>query len=410
MISTLNSLRDDFPILKEKILGKPLVYLDSGATTQKPQAVISAISHYYHHDNANVHRGIYTISERATVAYESARRKVKMFINAAHLHEIIFTHGTTESINLIATSFGKLQIQQGDEIVISEMEHHSNIVPWQLLCERVGAKLKIIPVNDDGTLNLYEYQGLLTERTKIVGIIHASNVLGTINAVKKIICLAHQKNIPVLLDGAQAIAHMVIDVQDLDCDFYVFSGHKLYGPTGIGVLYGKRKWLEKMPPYQGGGNMIRQVTFEKTEYSPLPHKFEAGTPNIAGVIGLGAAIDYLSEIGFERIDTYEQALLDYATKKLWRIHGLKIIGDAQKKIGIISFVIEKIHPHDIATILDNEGIAIRSGHHCAMPLMERFKLPATARITLALYNTFNDIDRLTDGLTKVNQIFKNAVF
>ncbi|QHG92529.1 cysteine desulfurase [Coxiella endosymbiont of Amblyomma sculptum] len=406
MIGTFPSLREDFPILKERIRGKSLVYLDSGATTQKPQVVIDSISRYYCHNNANVHRGIHTISERATDSYESTRRKIKSFINAAHSHEIIFTRGTTESINLVAASFGELQIQQDDEIVVSEMEHHSNIVPWQLLCKRVGAKLKIIPVNSDGTLNLYKCQNLLTERTRIVGIIHVSNVLGILNAVKKIICLAHQKNIPVLLDGAQAIPHIRVDVQDLDCDFYVFSGHKLYGPTGIGILYGKTKWLEKMPPYQGGGDMIRQVTFEKTEYNLLPYKFEAGTPNIAGVVGLGAAVDYLVEIGLEKIEVYERALLDYATEKLQKIRGLKIIGSLISKIGIISFIMKQIHPHDIATILDNEGIAIRSGHHCAMPLMERFQLPATARITLALYNTFEDIDRLIDGLIRVTQIFK----
>ncbi|MFV9988860.1 MAG: cysteine desulfurase [Coxiella endosymbiont of Dermacentor nuttalli] len=405
MTNSFSSLRDDFPLLKERIWGESLVYLDSGTTAQKPQAVIDAVNRYYCHDNANVHRGIYTISERATTAYENTRKKVKAFINAAHLHEIIFTRGATESINLVAASFGTLQVQFGNEVLISAMEHHSNIVPWQLLCERVGAKLKIIPVHDDGTLNLDEYQGLLTTHTKIVGLIHVSNVLGTVNAVKKMIHLAHQKNIPVLLDGAQAIPHIAIDVQELDCDFYVFSGHKLYGPTGIGVLYGKTKWLEKMPPYQGGGNMIRQVTFEKTEYNSLPHKFEAGTPNIAGVVGLGAAIDYLMAIGFEKMNIHEKALLNYATEKLQKISGLKIIGNSPHKIGVISFIMKQAHPHDIATILDSKGIAIRAGHHCAMPLMKRFNLPATARITLGVYNTFNDIDRLVDGLIQVNQIF-----
>lgn len=370
--------------------------------------MIDAVSHYYCNDNANVHRGIYTISERATTAYENTRKKIKAFINAAHTHEIIFTRGTTESINLVASSFGALQVQQGDEVVISAMEHHSNIVPWQLLCERVGAKLKIIPVNDNGILNLDEYRKLLTERTKIVGLIHVSNVLGTVNPVKKMIRLAHQKAIPVLLDGAQAIPHMVVDVQDLDCDFYTFSGHKLYGPTGIGVLYGKTNLLEKMPPYQGGGDMIRRVTFEKTEYNVLPHKFEAGTPHIAGVIGLGTAIDYLMAIGFKKINAHEKALLNYVTQKLHQISGLKIIGNAPNKVGVISFTMEQAHPHDIATILDHEGIAIRAGHHCAMPLMERFKLPATARITFGLYNTFDDIDRLIDGLVWVNQIFNES--
>ena len=407
MVNSLGSLRDDFPLLKEKIRGKSLVYLDSGATTQKPQAVIDAVSHYYCCDNANVHRGIYTISERTTAIYENTRKKIAAFINAAHSHEIIFTRGATESINLVASSFGALQVRWGNEVIISEMEHHSNIVPWQLLCERVGAKLKIIPVNDDGTLNLDEYQSLLTERTKIVGLIHVSNVLGTVNAVNKMIHLAHQKNIPVLLDGAQAIPHMMVDVQDLDCDFYVFSGHKLYGPTGIGILYGKTKWLDKMPPYQVGGDMVRRVTFEKTEYNLLPHKFEAGTPNIAGVIGLGAAIDYLMTIGFEKIDTHEKALLNYATEKLQKISGLKIIGNAPNKSSVISFIMQQAHPHDIATILDNKGISIRAGHHCAMPLMKRFNLSATARITLGLYNTLDDIDRLVDGLIQVNQIFNN---
>lgn len=405
MTSSLSSLRDDFPLFKQKICGKSLVYLDSGATAQKPQAVIDAVGRYYSHENANVHRGIYTISERATAAYENTRKKIKAFINTAHTHEIIFTRGTTESINLVAASFGALQVQRGNEVVISAMEHHSNIVPWQLLCERVGAKLKIIPVNDDGILDLSEYQKLLTECTKIVGLIHVSNVLGTINPVKQMIDLAHQKNIPVLLDGAQAISHMIVDVQDLDCDFYAFSAHKLYGPTGIGVLYGKTKWLEKMPPYQVGGDMIRRVTFEKTEYNALPYKFEAGTPHMAGVIGLGTAIDYLMAIGFEKINIYEKALLNYATEKLQKISGLKIIGNAPNKVGVISFIMERAHPHDIATILDSEGIAIRAGHHCAMPLMERFKLPATARITFGLYNTFDDIDRLVDGLVQVNQIF-----
>ncbi|MBT8506644.1 cysteine desulfurase CsdA [Coxiella-like endosymbiont of Rhipicephalus sanguineus] len=410
MINSLDFLRDDFPLLKERIRGKSLVYLDSGATAQKPQIVIDAMSHYYCNNNANVHRGIYTISERATTAYENMRKKIKAFINAAYTHEIIFTRGTTESINLVASSFGAMQVQQGDEVVISEMEHHSNIVPWQLLCERAEAKLKIIPVNDNGILNLDEYRKLLTERTKIVGLIHVSNVLGTVNPVKEMIRLAHQKNIPVLLDGAQAIPHMVVDVQDLDCDFYTFSGHKLYGPTGIGVLYGKTNLLEKMPPYQGGGDMIRRVSFEKTEYNVLPHKFEAGTPHIAGVIGLGTAIDYLMAIGFEKINAHEKALLNYVTQKLHQISGLKIIGNAPNKVGVISFTMEQAHPHDIATILDHEGIAIRAGHHCAMPLMERFRLPATARITFGLYNTFDDIDRLIDGLVWVNQIFNEKFF
>lgn len=409
MLDSLNSLSDDFPLLKERVFGKSLVYLDSGATAQKPQRVIDAIYHYYSHDNANVHRGLYTISERATTAYENTRKKVKEFINAAHAHEIIFTRGTTESINLVASSFGSLKVQQGDEVVVSEMEHHSNIVPWQLLCERVGATLKVIPVTDDGLLNLGEYRNLLTKRTKIVGLIHVSNVLGTVNPAKEMISLAHSKNIPVLLDGAQAIPHMVVDVQDLDCDFYTFSGHKLYGPTGIGILYGKTDLLEQMPPYQGGGDMIRRVSFEKTDYNVLPHKFEAGTPHMAGVIGLGAAIDYLTAIGFEKIEAHEKSLLSYATQKLQKIDGLKIIGNASNKIGVISFIMEHAHPHDIATVLDHEGIAIRAGHHCAMPLMERFNLSATARITFGIYNTSHDINRLINGLVRINKIFSGSL-
>ena len=400
------NIRDDFPLLKQTIHGKPLVYLDSGATTQKPQTVIDAISRYYCQDNANVHRGIYTLSDRATRVYEQSREKIKTFINAADSCEIIFTRGATDSINLVAASFGALQIKSDDEMLISTMEHHSNIVPWQLLCERVNAKLKVIPIDDNGILDLEVYQRLLTKRTKLVGLVHVSHVLGTVNPVKQIIQLAHENGTPVLLDGAQAISHHEVDVQDLDCDFYVFSGHKLYGPTGIGVLYGKLKWLEAMPPYQGGGDMISRVSFEKTDYNVLPYKFEAGTPNISGVIGLGVAVDYLTRIGFEKIKTYENSLMQYATEQLQKVPELSIIGNAPKKVSAISFIMTQAHPHDIATILDNEGISIRAGHHCAMPLMERFNLPATARVTMGIYNTFHDVDCLLKGLYQVIELFR----
>ncbi|ABS78185.1 cysteine desulfurase [Coxiella burnetii] len=404
MPNSLN-VRDDFPLLKQLIHGKPLVYLDTGATAQKPQAVMDAVSHYYCQDNANVHRGIYELSERATRNYEETREKIKTFINAADAREIIFTHGATGSINLVAASFGALQVKRGDEILISAMEHHSNIVPWQLLCERVNAKLKVIPVDDNGVLDIDAYQRLLTKRTKLVGLIHISNVLGTVNPVKDMIQLAHQNKTPVLLDGAQAISHREVDVQDLDCDFYVFSSHKLYGPTGVGVLYGKAKWLETMPPYQGGGDMISRVSFEKTDYNVVPYKFEAGTPNIGGVIGMGAAIDYVTRIGFEKIKLHENELMCYAAEQMQKIPGLRIIGNAPDKASAISFVMAQAHPHDISTILDNEGIAIRAGHHCAMPLMDRFNLPATARVTFGIYNTTQDVDRLVEGLHRVIQLF-----
>ena len=401
----LNSIKKDFPLLQQKVHGKPLVYLDSGATAQKPQAVIDAVNYYYQHDNANVHRGLYALSERATTAYEAVRDKVKHLINAKHTHEIIFTRGTTDAINLAAHSFGLLRVQQGDEIVISAMEHHSNIVPWQLLCERVGAVLKIIPVNDDGSLDLEAYKTVLTARTKLVGLVHVSNVLGTVNPVKAMISLAHEQNIPVLLDGAQAVPHQHVDVQDLDCDFYAFSSHKLYGPTGVGILYGQSKWLDAMPPYQGGGDMIRQVSFSKTQYNDLPYKFEAGTPNIAGVVGMGAAIDYVHAIGFDAIVAHETTLKIVADEKLQAIPGLRVIGTTPDKSGVISFVMAQAHPHDIATILDSEGVAIRAGHHCAMPLMDRFNLSATARASFGIYNTLDDVDRLMLGLQKVIKLF-----
>jgi cysteine desulfurase/selenocysteine lyase len=405
IVNEIEAIRQDFPLLKQTVHHQPLVYLDSGATTQKPSVVIDALRHYYTHDNANVHRGVYMLSERATAAFENARCIVQQFINAKHSHEIIFTSGTTAAINLVAQCFGQLKVVAGDEIVISAMEHHSNIVPWQILCERVGAVLKIIPVDDNGELDLTTYYQLLTPRTKLVGLIHVSNVLGTINPVKSMIAAAHQLQIPVLLDGAQAVAHMPVDVQALDCDFYTFSAHKLYGPTGVGVLYGKSHWLEAMPPYQSGGDMIRQVSFAKTEYAGLPYKFEAGTPNIAGVIGLGVAIEYVQQIGFENIVAAEQALTTYATQQLQAIPGIKIFGQAKEKAAVIAFVMQQAHPHDIGTILDSEGVAVRAGHHCAMPLMQRFQVPAMVRASFGIYNNFADIDRLCAGLYKVIEIF-----
>lgn len=397
--------RADFPLLNPSSGEKSLVYLDSGATTQKPQCVIDALQHYYTYDNANVHRGVYALSERATTAYEAVRQKVCQFIHAAEEKEIIFTSGTTESINLVASTYGQLGVKAGDEILISTMEHHSNIVPWQMLCERTGALLKVTPMEEDGTLNLEAYANQLTEKTKLVAVTHVSNVLGTINPVKHMTALAHEKGIPVLLDGAQAVLHQAVDVQDLDCDFYVFSAHKLYGPTGVGVLYGKKRLLEAMPPYQSGGDMIRRVEFEKTEYNDLPYKFEAGTPNIAGVVGLGAAIDYLQGLTFSAIAAHEKALLDYATDALSALPGLRIVGTAAEKAAVISFVMSQAHPHDIATVLDTEGLAVRAGHHCAMPLMKRLGLPATVRPSFGVYNTYSDVDRLVSALGQVIQLF-----
>lgn len=394
--------KNNFPIFKNHFT---LIYLDSAATTQKPQCVIDVVKNFYEKNYANVHRGIYDLSERATIAYENVREQVRCFINAEKKHEIIFTKGTTESINLVAHSFGLSHIQSGDEIILSVMEHHSNIVPWQQVCERTGATLKIIPLLENGELDFKAYENLLSSKTKLVSIIHISNVLGTINPVKKLIDLAHQKNIPVLLDGAQAISHIPVDMQALDCDFYVFSAHKLYGPTGVGVLYGKEKLLEKMPPYQTGGAMIRQVTFEKTIFNTLPNKFEAGTPNVAGVVGLGAAIDYVKKIGFDFIQSHEKKLLRDATEKLSRIDGLKIFGTSHNKSGVISFSLQAVHPHDVATILDQENIAVRAGHHCAMPLMDYLNVPALTRVSFGIYNTIEDIDQLIIGLQKVKEIF-----
>jgi cysteine desulfurase/selenocysteine lyase len=401
----VEKIRADFPILAELIRNKPLVYLDNAASCQKPQAVIDSIVHLYSHDYANVHRGVHTLSVRSTDKFEGARTKVKDFINAASEKEIIFVRGATEAINLVAQTYGKTNIKAGDEILITAMEHHSNIVPWQMLCEQTGAILKVAPINLQGELIYDEFEKLISDKTKLVSVVHMSNALGTINPVKEIITAAHAKNIPVLLDGAQAIPHMAVDVQGLDCDFYVFSGHKLYGPSGIGVLYGKQALLEAMPPYQGGGDMIRKVTFEETEYNVLPYKFEAGTPNIADVVGLGAAIDYLNTVGMDKIAAYEAELLAYATEQAKQIKGLRIIGEAEHKGAILAFVLDKIHPHDIGTMLDSLGIAIRAGHHCAMPVMDFFEVPATARASFAIYNTKEEIDVLMKGIQSLIEVF-----
>jgi len=402
---SIQKIRDNFPILKEQIRNKPLVYLDNAATCQKPRAVIDSMSHLYEHEYANVHRGVHTLSVRSTDLYEGAREKVRQFINAASTKEIIFVKGTTDAINLMAQSFGRSQLQAGDEILITAMEHHSNIVPWQMLCQQTGAVLKVAPINDRGELIFKEFEQLISDKTKLVSVVHMSNALGTVNPVKQIIEKAHAHYVPVLLDGAQAIPHMPVDVQALDCDFYAFSGHKLYGPSGIGVLYGKQDLLEAMPPYQGGGDMIRKVTFTETEYNSLPYKFEAGTPAIAEAIGLGAAIDYLNAVGMDKIAAYEAGLLAYATEKTEKIEGLRIIGQAQEKGAILSFVLDKIHPHDIGTMLDSLGIAVRVGHHCAMPVMDFFQVPATARASFAMYNTKEEIDVLMDGIKSLIEVF-----
>jgi len=388
------------------LYGKPLVYFDNAATTQKPSIVIEAENNYYRHINANVHRGIHTLSQQATEAFEATRSKLRQFINARYEHEIIFVRGTTEAINLVAQSYGRSRFKAGDEIIISAMEHHSNIVPWQILCQQTGAVLRIVPVSDDGELDINAYQALLNPKTKLVAITHVSNTLGSINPVKTIIKHAHALHVPVLLDGAQAIAHIPVDVQDLDCDFYAFSSHKLYGPTGIGVLYGKAELLDDMPPYQGGGDMISSVSFDGTTYNKLPYKFEAGTPNIAGTVGLGAAVDYLTAIGMDAIIKHEQSLLSYATELIANIPELRIIGNAKQKTGIISWVMAGVHPHDIGTFLDRQAIAVRTGHHCTMPLMERFGVPATVRASFALYNTKNEVDKLVSAIYQARELFK----
>jgi len=398
-------LRNDFPVLQQNIYGKPLIYFDNAATALKPQSVIDAINHYYSTESSNVHRGIYYLSEKATAEFEASRTKVQQFINAQSAEEIVFVRGTTEAINLVASSYMRPILHKGDEIVLSVIEHHSNIVPWQLVCNETGAVLRIIPANDSGELQLNEYEKLLNEKTKFVAIGHVSNAIGTINPIKQMIEMAHKHGAPVLIDGAQAVPHLTVDVHDLNCDFYAFSGHKLYGPTGIGVLYGKSDLLDQMQPYHGGGEMISSVSFEKTTYKKPPHKFEAGTPSIAGAIGLGAAIDYVKSIGLQEISAYENQLLKYATEKILTVQGVRIVGNSRMKAAILSFVIDGIHPHDIGTILDREGIAIRAGHHCAMPAMQRFGVAATARASFAFYNTKDEVDVFIDALGKVLNLF-----
>ncbi|MBP1596607.1 MAG: cysteine desulfurase [Acidobacteria bacterium] len=401
----VSRIRGDFPALHQEVYGKPLIYLDNAATTQKPQPVIDAMVRFYTCDCANIHRGVHLLSERATRNYEDSRTRVKRFINAADESEIVFVRGATEGINLVAQSYVRPLLERGDEILISALEHHSNIVPWQILCEEKGARLRVVPMNMRGELLLEEYESLLRPRTRLVSVAHVSNALGTVVPVERMIGMAHRRNIPVLVDGAQAVPHMKADVARLGCDFYVFSGHKVYGPTGVGVLYGKKHLLEAMPPYQGGGDMISSVTFEKTVYNRLPYKFEAGTPNIAGGIALGAAIDYLEAIGLDRIAEYEQDLLRYATEAFSNLPGVRLIGTAAEKAGVLSFVVEGVHPHDVGTILDQEGIAIRTGHHCAQPVMDYFNVPATARASLAFYNTREEIDALAAGIRKVAEVF-----
>ena len=401
----VDGIRAEFPILQQHVHGKLLAYLDNAATTQKPWQVIEAVDHYYRTYNANIHRGVHTLSEQATAAFENARRRIQNFINAPSWKEIIFTRGTTEAINLIAQAYARPLLRAGDEILISEMEHHSNIVPWQMLVEQTGAVLRAVPINDSGELLLDAYEKLLGPKTRLVALTHVSNALGTINPVKRIIDMAHAQGAVILIDGAQAIAHTAVDVQALDCDFYVFSGHKLYGPTGTGVLYGKEKLLDAMPPWQGGGDMIKAVTLEKTVFNDLPYKFEAGTPHIAGVIGLGAAIDYVTRIGLDNIGAHEADLTNYATDAVGGIKGLRIIGTATHKSGILSFTLAGVHPHDVGTILDHEGIAVRTGHHCAMPVMDHFSVPATTRASFACYNTRAEIDRLLAGLERCREIF-----
>ncbi|MGH7366324.1 MAG: SufS family cysteine desulfurase [Candidatus Rokuibacteriota bacterium] len=398
-------IRKDFPILHQEVHGRPLVYLDSAATSQKPQVVIDALADYYARDNANVHRGVHRLSERATEAYEGARARIQRFLHAAHPREIVFVRGTTEGINLVAQTYGRRTVGRGDEVVVTALEHHSNIVPWQMLCEEQGAALRVVPIDDAGEIDVDAYERLLGERTRLVAIAHVSNALGTIVPVKRMIEAAHRRGVAVLVDGAQAAPHLRVDVRDLDCDFYTFSGHKTYGPTGIGALYGRAELLERMPPYQGGGDMIKSVAFEKTVYNDLPYKFEAGTPDIAGAIGLGAALEYLDGLGLDRVAAHEHALLVHATERLSSLPGLRLIGTAREKASVLSFLVEGVHAHDVGSILDREGVAVRTGHHCAMPVMTRFGIAATARASLGLYNTREDVDALVAGLGKVREIF-----
>lgn len=400
-----NKIRQQFPIFKKNIRDKNLIYLDNAATTQKPESVVKTLEDFYYNNNANINRGIYKLSERATKAYENSRKNIASFINAKHAHEVIFVRGTTEAINLVAESYGHTNIGENDEIIITTMEHHSNIVPWQIIAEKTGAKLLVVKIHKNGELDLAHYKKLLNKNTKMVAVTHASNTLGTINQIKEIVDLAHKYNAPVLVDGAQAPAHFKVDIQDLNCDFYTFSAHKMYGPTGVGVLYGKEEILNTMPPYQSGGDMIERVTFEKTSYANLPQKFEAGTQNIADAIAFGAAIDFINSIDIDNIEKHEKELLEYATDKLSQINGLEIIGTAPKKTAIISFALKGAHPHDIATILDSEGIAVRAGHHCTMPLMNFYKLPSTTRVSFGIYNTKRETDILCEAILKVQKIF-----
>jgi cysteine desulfurase/selenocysteine lyase len=399
------AVRRDFPIFDETVHGKPLVYLDNAATTQKPMAVVDRLARFYLHENANVHRGVHLLSERATDAYEAARETVARFLHAEHSREIVFVRGTTEAVNLVARSYGWTHVGPGDEVAITAMEHHSNIVPWQMLCEEKGAHLRVVPITDEGELRLDELERLLSNRTKMLAVVHVSNALGTINPVREICRVAHARGIPVLVDGAQAVAHMAVDVQSLDCDFYAFSGHKIFGPTGIGVLYGRRELLESMPPYQGGGDMISSVTFDRTLYNVVPYKFEAGTPHIAGAVGMASALEYVERVGLDRINAHEHDLLVYGTDLLSRVPGLRLTGTAADKAGILAFVLDGVHPHDIGTILDREGVAIRTGHHCCQPLMDRLGVPATARASMAFYNTREDLEVLAGALGKVREVF-----
>ncbi len=401
----VESVRRDFPALDQTVNGHPLVYLDNAASAQKPRAVIEAISHAYAFDYSNVHRGVHTLSQRATEAYEGAREKVRAFMGAAAAEEIVFVRGTTEALNLVAQSFARPRLEPGDEVLISAMEHHSNIVPWQMVCEKTGARLVVAQINDHGELDFEDYRRKLSESTRIVAMVHVSNALGTINPAAEIVAAAHERGIPVVFDGAQAAPHMALDVAELGCDFYTLSGHKLFGPTGIGALYGRREHFDAMEPYQGGGEMILTVTFEKTEYNVAPNKFEAGTPHIVGAIGLGAAVDYLTDLGMEALARHEQELLAYATEKLAALPGIRLIGTARHKAAVLSFVVEGVHAHDVGTILDQQGVAVRVGHHCAQPVMDRFGVPATARASLAFYNTRHEVDRLVEGLGRVQEIF-----
>ncbi len=398
-------IREDFPVLKQKIHGKPLVYLDSAATSQKPKQVIEATTAYYENDNANIHRAVHALGERATAGYEAARSKVARFLGADDEKEVVFTRGTTEAINLVAQSFVRPRLQSGDEVLITTLEHHSNIVPWQLICEATGAELVVAPVTDEGDMDLDFFRELITEKTQFVSIAHVSNAIGTVLPVKQMVALAHERDVPVMVDGAQAAPHRSVDVKDLDCDFYAVSAHKMYGPTGVGALWGRKEHLDAMPPYQGGGEMIKRVTFDQTTYNDVPHKFEAGTPNIAGTIGFGVAVDYLEELGMDRVEVHERGLLKHLVETLEKTEGVTIVGRPEERSGAVSFTVDGVHPHDVGTLLDRDGIAIRTGHHCAMPLMERFNVPATVRASVGIYTTKQEIEALGKGIKKVREVF-----